>query len=241
MGSRKFARFLLSLLVVSLLSAGSLMALDIYVEQETKSGGMREVPSTEGIQRIWIAKDMIRTEDAETQQVMIVRLDKNIMWMIDLNRKVYQEITIDQFKQMMGMMRAGHGGIMRGGREEGEVEVKETGNRMKIKGWNCYEVLITVRGRASMEISMWLTRDVEVPWEEYEKFMEVFGIQMYSPEVIERWKSLRGYPIRSHTQVGTMEFVNEVITLKTSPIPKAVFELPPGLTREEISIPRMPH
>lgn len=238
MRSRKFTWFLL-ILLMSVFAVSSLLFADIYVEQQMKTSAMMGKPGRTTTQRIWITKDMMRSEDVGSKQVMIVRLDKNLIWMIDLERKTYRELTIDEFKQMMGMARA----MMRG--EKAEVELTETGKKMKIKGWNCYEVRLTMKGGTNMETSMWLTKDIAIPWEEYQKYMELFGGQFYGPKVMEKWKNLRGYPIRSHGKMNMMgmemETETEVMTVRTTPIPKSVFELPPGLTKEEASVPKMPH
>jgi hypothetical protein len=269
MGTKRFFRFLFSSLIVLIFTAGSLLAFDIYVKQQTKTEGERSRTPTVSIQHIWIAKDSIRFEDMETHQVMIVRLDKDLIWMIDMEKKLYKEATLDQFKQMRGprMEDPGMGGSRMGGPRMGglriggsrmggarmggpgmggeeEIKVKKTGNEMKIKGWHCYEVLITVKGGVNMESSIWLTEEVEVPGEECRKYMEMFGGLFYRPKVIEKWKDIRGYPIRSHTKISmrdrNMETESEVFMIDTSPIPASVFELPSGLTKEELSPPWMP-
>jgi hypothetical protein len=224
MGRKRNISLFLSLSAILFLFAGYLLALDIYVEQR---GGIMGAKDSETIQHIWITRDKMRLEDSAEMEVIIVRLDRNLVWIISLEYSTYQEMSLYDFREMMDDMRAMIGGI------RGEVNIRKTGNWKKIRGWNCNEVSITERGRPEARISMWLTNDVQLPRGEYEKYIEVFGAQFYGPNLIERLKTLSGYPIISHTWTGWGIWVNEVITIKTYPIPWRVFELPRGVTRIE--------
>ncbi|MGB2697937.1 MAG: hypothetical protein WBD28_08805 [Candidatus Zixiibacteriota bacterium] len=78
----------------------------------------------------------------EQNQITITRLDKELIWNINITDKTYTEMTFDQVKKMMERMKS----QIRKKPEEEEAkfqfDVKKTGQKKKIGGYECEEHFI---------------------------------------------------------------------------------------------------
>jgi hypothetical protein len=81
----------------------------------------------------------------EQSQMTITRLDKEMIWNIDMLKKTYTEMTFDDMKKMMGKAMAES---EKAAEEDVEtkvkVDVKKTGQKKKIAGYECEEFIIKV-------------------------------------------------------------------------------------------------
>ena len=79
----------------------------------------------------------------EQNQMTITRLDKEMIWNIDMLKKTYTEMTFDDMKKMMGMAMAES---EKAAEEDVEakvkVDVKKSGQKKKIAGYECEEFII---------------------------------------------------------------------------------------------------
>lgn len=81
----------------------------------------------------------------EQNQLTITRLDKDLIWTINLTEKTYTEMTFDQMKKMMERVKTQ---VKEKPEEEVETklqfDVKKTGQKKKIGGYECEEYIITM-------------------------------------------------------------------------------------------------
>lgn len=79
----------------------------------------------------------------EQSQMTITRLDKEMIWNIDMLKKTYTEMTFDDMKKMMGMAMAES---EKAAEEDVEanvkVDVKKSGQKKKIAGYECEEFIV---------------------------------------------------------------------------------------------------
>lgn len=77
----------------------------------------------------------------EQNQVVITRLDKELIWNINMTDKTYTEMTFDQVKRMMERMKTQ---VMKKPEEEAKLQfdAKKTGQKKKIGGYECEEHII---------------------------------------------------------------------------------------------------
>ncbi len=110
-----------------------------------------------------------------TKTVQITRLDKELMWNIDLDGKKYTEITFEEMKKMFGEMEKAvpQAESLKAEKEkapEPKVEVSVTGEKKKIGGYPCEQVIVKMTMEGEDEGSgekptyivnsdMWLTKD----------------------------------------------------------------------------------
>ena len=79
----------------------------------------------------------------EQNQATITRMDKELIWNINLTDKTYTEMTFDQVKRMMEKMKSQ---VRKKPEEETEAEfqfdAKKTGQKKKIGGYECEEHIV---------------------------------------------------------------------------------------------------
>jgi len=210
---------------------------DLYVEQKVTTSGIMGRPGTTSIQKLWMTKDMLRSEEPEEQRAVIFRLDKNLIIMLNHADKTYQEASTEDFKKMMQM-----GAAMLGKPKEGEeLNLQKTGKRQKIGQWDCFQVIME---QPDMKVDMWLSEEVSYDTTLFQEFMEAMGGPFFSKKVIEQWAALKGYPIKTETSMTMMNMkmtsTTEVTKVSQQPIPKDLFSTPPDYKKVPFEMPGIP-
>lgn len=141
-------------------------AADVVVKQKTVSLGLGGFGAGTTDATLTIAGDKSRSEDEFTYTgrfktlvgkkpqttVSITRLDREVMWHLDLEKQQYTELT---FAEMRAATEAGMGEMEKSAREEKPkdadmtftVDVKKTGARQEINGFPCEQVIVTCIGK----------------------------------------------------------------------------------------------
>jgi len=210
---------------------------DLYVEQEVTTSGVMGRPGTTSTQKLWMTKNMFRSDDPQNYQSIIFRLDQNLILMLNTAQKSYQEASLEDFKKMMEMGGAMMGEMMEGG----EMNLIKTGKSQKIGQWNCYQVLME---HPSMKLEMWITEEVSYDATLFQKYLETIGGPFFSKKLIDQWAALKGYPIKSETSMtmGNMSMTTTTLVTNVSqaPIPKDLFSPPPDYKKVPFEVPRIP-
>jgi len=177
----------------------------------------------------------------EQQNLDITRIDKQLIWGINLAEKKYTETTFEELKKMMQEMQ----GKVPEKKEEvkAKFEVNRTGNKKKIGGYDCEEVLIKMvteakdkeskeKGKFTVETNLWVSDQVKgwdqiqafdkkfaekMGWGEYGKDflsgMEQYGVD--SKELAKKMEEVKGFPMMM------------VVTIKP--------EMEKGMEKEEVA------
>lgn len=111
------------------------------------------------------------------ESVEIVRLDKDLTWSLNTKEKTYTEVTFQQIRDLMqGMDAEMEDALDEYEDEDGDVELKidvrKTGRKKQIAGYDTEEVVVTVEGDAEDEdtgeivrsrwiVTMWMARDAK--------------------------------------------------------------------------------
>jgi len=156
-------RILLRTLVICAvaLSCAVSASADVTIKQKTTTKMMGGMVTMSGKSNVYISGDKQKTDqEMKTKMMMgkapttntsyVMRLDKDLVWNIDHDRKAYTELTFAQMKAMtasapqMGQMGGESGPPDAGDLEMGKpvVTVDRTGNEEKIKGYQCKEVIL---------------------------------------------------------------------------------------------------
>jgi len=157
----------------------------------------------------------------EQQSVDITRIDKELIWNINLSEKKYTETTFEELKKIMAEMQ----GKVPEKKEEVKAtfEVNKTGNKKKIGGYDCEEVLIKMvteakdkeskeQGKLTVETNLWVSDQVKgwdqiqafdktfaekMGWGEYDKGflsgMKQFGVD--TKELAKKMEEIKGFPM----------------------------------------------
>jgi hypothetical protein len=188
----------------------------------------------------------------------IIRLDQEKMFMVDVKRKRYHEMTFsemesmvkgvdarmqevekqmeqlppEQRKMMEGMM-----GKMHKKKEKKALEVVKAGESKIINGFTCTKYILKRDG--AEEGTIWATNDVGIPaatWKEMWKDMEQFGKRMAAlmpdgeENIVEKSRTMiDGFPIRTELKDKLTMTVTKV---EKRSLPASDFEIPAGFTKE---------
>ncbi len=192
------------------------------------------------------------------QHGAIIRLDKEVMMMMDNKEKSYWEMT---FKEMESMMKGVGSKLdaameemnaqmkdlpedqrkmvekMMGGRmpgKEARIDVEKTGESKTISGYKCAKFLLK-KGDDEMA-TVWTTRDIS-DFAVMKKDMEEFGKRMAAmmPRGMEgavekSLSALEGFPIQTERKDGTIMTVTKIEKKST---PAGEFEAPAGYKKQK--------
>lgn len=200
---------------------------DVVVKQKTVSEGLAGFGDGTTISTFSIAGDKSRSEDEYTytgrfktlvgkkphHSLSIVRLDKELVWAIDLDKKQYTELT---FAEMREAMERGAAELDQASKENAKpkdagmtftVDVKKTGAHQEISGFRCDQVVITCTGKPEkpkqgeenadirMVFDLWLTSQAAGHDE-----LEGFGRKYAEKLGLDR--SLSGVPAMARAMYG---------------------------------------
>ncbi len=223
---------------------------DVTLKEKTVSSGMMGFGNGTSERTTVIAGDKSRSDEQNTytgrfqtlagggkpqSSVQIIRLDREVFWSLDPQKKQYTELAFADMRQMMetGVGQAQQSNP-RGKDVEYEytVDVKRTGKKDRINGFNAEEWIITLTatpknasggapaGGFSMTMDEWLASDVAGSGEIqafYRRMGEKLGMDpavqrfavgamaMYRDavkQIAEKMKEMKGYPVRSTLTMG---------------------------------------
>jgi GLPGLI family protein len=193
----------------------------------------------------------------ENSEAVIVRLDKELLMMVNSKEKTYSEMT---FAEMEGTLKkAGSqmdekmaemqkqlenlpeeqrkmveqmmGDKMQGKKKETPVNVKNTGEKKSINGYSCTKYVVSQDNKEVM--TMWVTKDIKEfgamrkDWEEFSKRMSSLN-PMQSTSLIEGIKKIDGFPIETDIAQGIKTVVTKIEKRST---PASEFEVPSGFKK----------
>lgn len=237
-----------------LCSSWSNVHADMYIEAKTTEYAMGQQTGQERLEKTYLTADKMKTMDAEGE-IVILRLDKGLMWNIDRNEKKYTEITFEEMRQMaqqaMKIMEDTLAELSPEEKEQmeqympqlstlkrPEIKIEKTGKTKDISGYKC-ELIIVSSDTTKSE--MWVTDQLQYD-KDAKKFLEsisaTFSDIASLREQATMYQSLikiEGFPMETKitTTVGPRSFssVSTVTTVENKKIKDSEFDLPLGLTK----------
>ena len=234
----------LAVLGIMFLFCGASYA-DVTVQKSVKSSGMGGLGAFETTEKLMVSGDKECTKGitkysgkfsslmnkGAKEATSITRLDKELIWNIDNDKKTYTEMTFEQMKQMMKSMSAmlsnpAKQDSLRKAMEKlsSSVDVKKTGEKKTIAGFECERVILTMSGESVdasgkpvdttwVKNDVWMTPLSKVPAELYDfdmRMAEKMGLTEGGPmagllsqyadamkRLQDKLKELKGYPLAS--------------------------------------------
>ncbi len=148
----KKAALISTVLVLVFLGAGMAFA-DMKVVNDTVTEVKGKEPS-KGEQISYYKADRARMEDG-TGKITIIRLDKELMWVVDLDKKTYMETTFDDLRTQMKSIPAGMLKM--------EKETKETDETKEVNGYKCVKLVTTMKMMGTkVEFTAWATKGIKI-------------------------------------------------------------------------------
>ncbi|PWB75388.1 hypothetical protein C3F09_02540 [candidate division GN15 bacterium] len=229
---------------------------DITITSSVDNQGVGGIMNMKGTQTVMISGDKSRTSSElkmtnkvigflgggkPQQSAEIVRLDKELMWNLDLKDKKYTELTFAQMKAMFDT------GLQAAQAEEAQhpaedsvqvnadIKVEKTGKSQTIAGYKADEVIITMAfkgtdkesgksGTMNMTIDTWVSKDVP-GYQEYQNFHKTFAEKLGFGGETEGGlgQALKGFGVNAQTVQEKMGDIEGIPLLTVASI------LPEGL------------
>lgn len=174
----KMKRFILALTLLSLLTLPA--RADLYLEQTTtqyQSWG--DTVGEISHQKIYLKEDLMRIENVETREAVILRPDKEVIFSLDLEEKTYLELPLKSLIEIAPDT-------------IGEIKVEKRKKIKEIMGYPSKEVIILKDGKPVVE--MWVTEKID-PGKSHKELIESSGI--FPEPLIREIKKIKGLPLKS--------------------------------------------
>jgi hypothetical protein len=200
---------------------------------------------------------MFKSATPDMGNVVIVRLDKKMIYQVDSNEKTYSEMTFEEWEAQMKkmgqkmdsrmdelrkkmesmpeeqrkMMEQMMGSQMAGKQKDGKVDVVKTAESKKIAGYGCMKYSVTKDGKET--IALWATKDLK-GYDMMRKDMEEFTSRMMSTDAMgiksytEAIKKVDGFPMQTDMPNGIKM---EVTKVERKAIATNEFEVPSGYSK----------
>jgi hypothetical protein len=260
MRTRRAARFASMLIIFCL--APAVFAQGLYWESVTGGGPLGD---TQRLAKLYAMPKKLRQEEA-SGEVMIIRLDKQEVYMIKPAEKTYSVMTfaeIEEGMKKMGeqvnskmaemrekmkdmpeerrkMMEKMMGNFVGAGKDETPVNVKGPEGHKSILGYECKEYVVS-RGENEL-MTLWVTNDIhgmdamKKDWKEFAQRMTEM-VPGHANALAEAFRKIDGFPMETDFG-GTKTLVTKVEKRTT---PSSAFEIPEGYTKTESPMQKMEH
>lgn len=212
--------------------------LSVYREEEmvtTQFPGGRESETTT---KSWIKGLKMRTEASGGVDITIVRTDLDVVYNINMQRRLYSESPLSVYQQAARLTMAFLAS---------DPSYQWTGRKKKIGDWNCREVVISEQSGQfgqKMRTIWWVTQDPPLELKILRHVMTLtFGNQddEMSQLFFEKLNRINSYPVRTESQIThsgqTVKKVQTLTKFKKIEIKDSMFELPSGLTKIKVPLP----
>ncbi|MEW5803830.1 MAG: DUF4412 domain-containing protein [bacterium] len=187
---------------------------EFYFEKTTQTFINGEQAGPEKKLEVWLKGNRIRYEsDDKKDMFVIIMMDKGKTYELDKFQKTYKETSYElgKLKEMS---------------ERSLVVSKKTGQKKKIKDWNCYEVVLdsTIQGN-KMKATCWLTEDIKVS----EKVMQKMA-KFSQMKLMEELAKYPGYPVLltmdSTIQGKQVRVLSTLVKIDKEPLKESFFKIP---------------
>jgi hypothetical protein len=233
------------LLALAMLIAASVSAQGLHWKSTTKAMG-KEMSN-----EFFFMPKMVKTV-SDNGEVMLLRVDKKMIYTIDPAGKEYSETTFDEFDALMGKMinrskatsdrmkeqlksmpdaqRKMVEKMMSGAGKEEPAITKNTGEQKKIAGYKCTKNII-MQGEKEL-MTVWVTQEVKEfvalrkDFEEFSKRM--MGRMPGMGSATQELMKLPGFAME--TQFGTM-MTQSISSMEKRTTPTSEFDIPIGYTK----------
>jgi len=242
---------------VCMLALPGLIHADIYLKYRQRTEAFeimgQEQPARESMRETWIARDMIRTD--EGPQTMIMRIDKQQVYLMDNQARTYSEFPMDMEKmaeqaieedeQMTPEEKQEAKDFVQGMMDEMSefsIAVEDTGETKKIGGWNCRKYIqTTTTTMGPSETELWATQDIKLDYDLLHRMaaasmMMMPGMQESKGAFTKEMKKIKGVTVYAvstanmmNTQIRTTQ---ELLDYSDKKADEGFYTVPEDYTKE---------
>ena len=237
-------------LALAVLMSGT-AAADTMMKQKQHTDAFKmmgqEQPAKDIIQTYWFTEDKMVSHSDE--QSVLVRLDKNAIYMIDHVKKIYSELPPNLFEAMAEEAGAEDEEAMKALPEfmknmmKMKATVQPTNETKKIKDWNAKKYLQTIEmamGKTNSEI--WATEDIKINKELYLKFSTALfamqpGMKDMIDDMMKEMQKIKGFQVQSSSvsdmMVTQLKSSTELLEYTEGNPPAGTYDIPAGYKQKK--------
>ena len=205
----------------------------------------KDQPAKDYTASMWISSDKARNDMDDKST--IVRLDRNVIIVLDHVKKTWMEIPLDfgetARKEMakqgmsdeeMAKLPEAMRNLMKGAMGM-KITVTETGERKNINGWNCRKFVQKIEGMVASESEVWASQDVKLDEKLLAKFNAAMmasmpGLKESLGDLQKEMEKIKGVAVLTST-VSTimntkMKSSVELVEVKEGPAPAGIYDAP---------------
>jgi hypothetical protein len=237
-------RFLTALLLAALtvlvsnatVRADSLLTVKSHADAFQVKGETQ--PAKDNQVRIWLGAggDRVRRDEGDT--AMILRLDRNKLFLLHHQEKTYNELTlpVDFLRLMKGKEELGQTWA-----KQMKLTVKMTpgGETKKINGWTAQRVQMDIASAMGMKIgtTLWVSKDIAGYAALNKLTAALAALQPGAAEWSQKLSQLEGFPVLKEDDVDALgarfKTREELVSVETKEPPAGTYDPPAGYKAEE--------
>jgi hypothetical protein len=242
------------LFVMACVAVPLALQADVYIKQKNHTDSFSMMGKTQPAQdeefEIWMTGDKARMDHGQDTTI-IVRLDKNMMYMLNNAEMKYTEMPISGAGDILSNAIAGSDlsseeqaqaqKMMKGfaGMMKPKVSVTDTGQTQKIKDWNCRKYIMTMEmmGTKSNQ-ELWATEDIKIDFELYRSLAMSMMSQMPGMEdMMKEMQKIKGITVMSTgttSMMGTdVKSSQELVEVSEKSAPAGAYDIPANYKKEK--------
>ncbi len=237
-------------LIAVFIFSGSVMA-DTYIEMVTHTDGFqmmgKEQPPQDDTIAMWLGDGVARSYTKEGS--ILIDSKKEMIYLIDDDKKAYNEISFDilgDMKKMMGLdqMEAEEAKMAEQQMQvmmammQISATVTPTDETREIKGYKCKKYLVNMQlSMANVKADYWVSKDIDLDYDAFKKLN--LSKMLFMPgadKVIDEFAKLDGFMVYSEgttNMMGTdVKSTTELIKAENKNAPAGTFKIPEGYKKE---------
>jgi hypothetical protein len=193
-------------------------------------------PAKDNEVRIWVAGDRIRRDEGDTS--MILRLDRNKLFLVHHPEKTYNELTLPvDFVRLMP----------KGKEELGQtwakqmrltVKVTPSAETKKINGWTAQRLQMEIASAMGMKIgtTLWVSKDIASYSALNKLTAALAALQPGAADWSQKLSQLEGFPVLKEDDVDALgahfRTREELVSVETKAAPAGIYDPPVGYKAE---------
>jgi hypothetical protein len=209
-------------------------------------------PAKDYVGTMWVTSDKARNDMDDKST--IVRLDKNVMIVLDHTKKKYMEIPLNfaeaaakeaekqgASEEELAKLPESMRNLMKGAMKM-NVAVTETNETKTINGWNCRKYLQKIEGMVSSQSEVWASQDVKLDAKLLAKFSAAFmamnpGLKESLGDLQKQMEKIKGVAVLTNSEStvmnSKMKSSIELLEVKEGSAPAGTFDVPAGYAKEK--------
>jgi hypothetical protein len=239
------SRHLAVALTLALASTGLALADTLLVQKHHKDAfemmGQKQ-PAKDFETHMWLADDRARLET--DKGAFIVRFDKKQAYFVREEEKAFTtlDLPIDFAKLLPPEMQAMAAPMLAA--MTPQVKVTPTDETQVINGWKAKKTQVQITqsggmGSMTIDMTMWLTKDVKIDLQRYRDLVKNFASLMPGTSYMKSLAELDGISVRTesvaHVMGQELKSSEETVSISEKAAPAGTYDPPAGFTEQKFN------